>query len=336
MDTMQNVMMVEIDEDLFGKDLFTEEVLGEFDIIFGDDAEAVQAAEAMMREAMRKASAEAKAEADLDAVYQRGVAQPRRTAGKKGRKKLCPVVSCPDCGAVLCVVRASSSTQRHASPARKINPTTREGHPQSGSDLVPPPPPARTRVVGAVALLRTPAAAQSASPPKALVQTGGVFSGVCPGCGANLDLTVAAQSAGASQNLSAIVPTVQPMTVREILGDEWVEGGEAIAEDAVLREILGQTPSPNVPSAPTGQSTTPAWQRYVNLASELIPAAVSTITDIAKPGSAAKEQPPSTPKPPSPKSFFMQGMGPLPVWGWGVVVATAGGGLLYWMKRRKT
>lgn len=356
--TMSKSMTVEIDENIFGEDLFNEEVLGAISDVFGDDAEAAKAAaEAAMAEQLAKAA--------MQAALKKGGA-------RRQRKRNCPVVSCPSCMAELCVVQASgrngtsasgdgwSGTSASGIPARKgssgvqhpvapfsSTPAEPGSMPSgwSGGDAPPPapytPPPAparrsvssspKARVIGALTLLRPKTSSSGA--PKALVKTGNVFSGACPSCGTNLDLTVAMN--GVAQS-----PPIMPMTVKQIIGDEGYE--EVLGE--ILGELLGADKPASKPVKPAGQPVKPAddqnWRKYLDLANQIIPTAVTAIADTARPVDKTKDNdytatastgntPPTVEK----SSFFTQDVGPLPLYGWGAILAIAGGGLWYWKKR---
>lgn len=317
-------LTVEVDENIFGEDLFNQEVLGEFSTVFGDDAKA--AAEAAMAEAQNKAAADA------------AMADVRAKPSKKSRRKHCPVIACPVCSANLCVVYASPQLQT------------------SGSSEMPPPAPVvravtksvpKARVVGAVATLaseffkRANAPATASAPvqlsqaPKALLRTGANFSGTCPNCGTNLDLTVVVTNATQS--------TVAPMTVKQIVGDDLLGAEDALGEE-ILSELVGNVPK--TPPKPTPPKPTPPvdaqpdWQKYLNLAAGFLPAITEGIAAATKPASAtsttsADSNASKEPPPPQPVNFLMQDMGPLPVWGWGVTALVIGGGLIYWKSRKK-
>lgn len=320
-DSVQGV--VEIDTSIFGDDLLNEEVLGE-----PAAGEAARAAEEAARAAAEAAMAQAMVEA-------------KRAPVRPQRKRFCPVVNCPNCAAALCVVQINAQLADGGAPVEPV----RKIVPPEPVRKITPNTDTMKKVVGAVAMLQSKVSPLKAAPPKALVRSGNVFSGTCPNCGTNLDLTVAAQI-GKKQTDA---PT--PMTVKQLVGDDvlggvddllnsQVIGDEMISGDDVLGEILGDligaAPTPgSKPPLPPKPDEQPAWQKYLNLAAGFVPTAVTAITEAAAPGAVKKppvEEPP--PAPPPPKSFLMQDAGPLPVWGWGAIFVV-GGGTLFWMMRRK-
>jgi hypothetical protein len=142
-----------------------------------------------------------------------------------------------------------------------------------------------------------------------------------------------------------------PMTVRQIRGDDSLDGEDDVLGE-ILADLVGDAPksppgkpatSPGKPASASQGDEQPAWQKYVNLASAFLPAAAEGIATAMKPGGAAaqgKDAAPDTAAskdpPPKPKSFYLEELGPLPVWGWGAAVVVLGGGLYFWKSRKKS